>query len=656
MVTVFFVSLCVRAITPKWVEHFTNIGWPLDSANPHLDRNGGISGLADSASLATYNRKASIDAQAIVDALQQAPLPPLSSPTPVPVPQSALPQPSRQQSPRRQSLPLMGMSARQLWGELKGEKEPAAPADTLIEEAQTHSAQSQPVGHTELESMKLIDEEEAGKAEIGKEEVADENVPMEVSQQPVVEFIDAHEPAIAKSLEELVDEEPGLSETVTLVTKRSAPHLVSKSPSPTIELAMDIAPREASNEADTSVEGEIPPATQPEEESTSEGMGKPVEISVGPQNATTVPVGSGADISAIPEGVIFSDAVSPFVITNRETEDIDTASEDVEIIDAPRLSEDFFDILELRDIEEVNSDAKVDGGEVPAEAQKVYPAQESLELQPTEVQPTGVEPLEAELIEEGEEEELIGAKIIETEASTGEASAGGASAGNAFTGEASADETFTGGISATEVVAAEVREDEATSAEPTEPESTWVEATPSELAHSKHTSTEHNGQMAPEFATPNATSSPLLIPGVLERADADVVFLTKDQSPNFSTPLAEGVQTTQNIDSSDLTGPTGAPETPPNNDLCLVCNSSTFIGTEANPIGGQASGEATLKWIECDNCRRWTHNACVNLSNEEVDSIDKYHCASCEKDKGPSTCKFHCLHSPGITSLTKMCL
>lgn len=92
----------------------------------------------------------------------------------------------------------------------------------------------------------------------------------------------------------------------------------------------------------------------------------------------------------------------------------------------------------------------------------------------------------------------------------------------------------------------------------------------------------------------------------------------------------------------------GAPDTPPNNDLCLVCNSSTFLGSETNPIAGQPSGDTTVKWIECDNCKRWTHNACVNLTNEEVDLIDKYHCASCEKDKGPSTCK--CRH---IYHLTK---
>ncbi|KAF8424946.1 hypothetical protein EV426DRAFT_74855 [Tirmania nivea] len=193
------------------------------SANLHLDRNEGVSGLADSASLATYNRKTSIDAQAIVDALQQAPLPPLSSP-PVLMSRSAQPQPSRQQSPRRQSprrqsLPLMGMSARQLWGELKSGKEPAVPADTLIEEIQAHSVRLQPLEHTDLDNKKLIDEEdevtskpnEAERMEIDKEEAADEDVSLEASQQPAVEIIDAHEPAIAKSLEELVEaEEPGL--------------------------------------------------------------------------------------------------------------------------------------------------------------------------------------------------------------------------------------------------------------------------------------------------------------------------------------------------------------------------------------------------------------------------------------------------------------
>lgn len=646
---------------------FTNIGWPLDSANLHLDRNEGVSGLADSAPLATYNRKTSIDAQAIVDALQQAPLPPPLPP--VPVSQSAQAQPSRQQSPRQQSPPLMDMSARQLWGELKGEKEPTTPADIPTKEARAHSAQPQPLEDTELESIKLIDEDrvtskpdEAEKKEIGKEEVADENAPMEGPQQPT---IDANEPVIAKSLEQFVEsEEPGLSETVKLVTEGSATRIISRSPSPTTELAIDMVSREASNEEGTSAERQIPPAISLDEEPTSEGTGKAVEISIGSQDTTTMPVGGGADIPAIPEGVIFPDAVCQSVITDRKTEDIDAVSKDVEIIDAPQLSEDSIDILEPQDIEEVNSDAKIDKSGVPAvestEAQYIEledAAQESLDTQPTEVQPTEEEPLEVEPIEEGE---LIKARIIQVEASASEASAGEtlvreASVTEASVTEASVTEASATEASATEVVAAEVREDVMASTESTEPGPIGVGVTSSESARSKHTSAEHNEHMAPEPAAPNATSSPVLTPGVLEHASANLVSLTRDQSPNFSTSLGEGAQATQNIGNSTLTSPTGAPETPPNNDLCLVCNSSTFIGTEANPIG-QASGEATLKWIECDNCKRWTHNACVNLSNEEVDSIDKYHCATCEKDKGPSTCKFHCLYPSCITSLTDMCL
>ncbi|KAF8440658.1 hypothetical protein BDZ91DRAFT_614645, partial [Kalaharituber pfeilii] len=42
-------------------------------------------------------------------------------------------------------------------------------------------------------------------------------------------------------------------------------------------------------------------------------------------------------------------------------------------------------------------------------------------------------------------------------------------------------------------------------------------------------------------------------------------------------------------------------------------------------------------WIECDGCKLWSHSGCVNLSSEDVEAIDKYHCASCEKHMGPST-------------------
>jgi len=530
----------------------------------------------------------------------------------------------------------MGMSVQQLWDELRSGKEPAVPADTLVEEARAHSLPPQPLEDTALEKMTQIDEDgisskPAERAEIAKKEVVGESTSMEVSQQPAVEIIDAHEPVITKSLEEPGEpEESRLSETVTLAAEGSVMRVGSRSSSPTAQLTMGMAPRGTSNEADTSVEGQIPPAASSEEEPTSEGMGKLAEISICPQDATELPIEGGADIFVITEGVMPS---SPSVTPDRKTEDADVASKDVEAVDIPQLPVDHIDILGPQSMNEVNSDAKMDENEAPAiepiEArynEQEHVAQESLEARLIEVQPAEVDPMATEPIEK----KLIRAMIVEAEASAG-------------------------GASAAEVAAAEVRGDEAASTESTEAEPIGVEATSAESTRSKHASAEPNEQLATEFTMPNATSSPLLISGVLDRGDSNVVSLTRNQSPNLS-PLVETVQITQGVDDSDLSGSTGAPETPPSNDLCLVCNSSTFIGTEPNPIGGQASGEATLKWIECDNCKRWTHNACVNLSNEEVDSIDKYHCASCEKDKGPSTCKLRCLHFPGITSLTNMYL
>lgn len=87
-------------------------------------------------------------------------------------------------------------------------------------------------------------------------------------------------------------------------------------------------------------------------------------------------------------------------------------------------------------------------------------------------------------------------------------------------------------------------------------------------------------------------------------------------------------------------------ESPSNNDLCLVCGSAAFISGQANPVVGESSQEAAIgigpptQWIQCDSCKRWSHNGCANLSTEDVEAIDKYHCTSCEKNKGPSTRKF----------------
>ena len=63
--------------------------------------------------------------------------------------------------------------------------EPAAPADTLIEDARARPAQPQPVGYTELQSMKLTDEESG--VTLGRQETqnASNKMPAEKHKQGI---------------------------------------------------------------------------------------------------------------------------------------------------------------------------------------------------------------------------------------------------------------------------------------------------------------------------------------------------------------------------------------------------------------------------------------------------------------------------------------
>ncbi|EPS35587.1 hypothetical protein H072_10981 [Dactylellina haptotyla CBS 200.50] len=42
-------------------------------------------------------------------------------------------------------------------------------------------------------------------------------------------------------------------------------------------------------------------------------------------------------------------------------------------------------------------------------------------------------------------------------------------------------------------------------------------------------------------------------------------------------------------------------------------------------------------WIQCDGCKKWYHNVCVNVSEKEVNDLDKYHCSNCVPRLGAST-------------------
>ncbi|KAK6340518.1 JmjC domain-containing histone demethylation protein 1 [Orbilia brochopaga] len=42
-------------------------------------------------------------------------------------------------------------------------------------------------------------------------------------------------------------------------------------------------------------------------------------------------------------------------------------------------------------------------------------------------------------------------------------------------------------------------------------------------------------------------------------------------------------------------------------------------------------------WIQCDGCKKWYHNVCINATEKELNDLDKYHCEKCVPRLGPST-------------------
>ncbi|KAI9313306.1 hypothetical protein BX666DRAFT_1864628 [Dichotomocladium elegans] len=42
-------------------------------------------------------------------------------------------------------------------------------------------------------------------------------------------------------------------------------------------------------------------------------------------------------------------------------------------------------------------------------------------------------------------------------------------------------------------------------------------------------------------------------------------------------------------------------------------------------------------WVQCDSCNVWYHAACLGLSRNDCDEIERYHCPKCVPEHGPST-------------------
>ncbi|KAG2217290.1 hypothetical protein INT45_000371 [Circinella minor] len=70
-----------------------------------------------------------------------------------------------------------------------------------------------------------------------------------------------------------------------------------------------------------------------------------------------------------------------------------------------------------------------------------------------------------------------------------------------------------------------------------------------------------------------------------------------------------------------------------NSEKCPLCITATATTTKNQDNGLYDT------WLQCDGCSTWYHAYCVNISKEQCDLIERYHCTLCIPTHGPSTYK-----------------
>jgi len=60
-------------------------------------------------------------------------------------------------------------------------------------------------------------------------------------------------------------------------------------------------------------------------------------------------------------------------------------------------------------------------------------------------------------------------------------------------------------------------------------------------------------------------------------------------------------------------------------------NSSDY--EECSAIACLRPTDSTVNWVQCEDCQRWFHIRCINLTYQEVKVMDMYKCLRCQAKK-----------------------
>jgi len=71
------------------------------------------------------------------------------------------------------------------------------------------------------------------------------------------------------------------------------------------------------------------------------------------------------------------------------------------------------------------------------------------------------------------------------------------------------------------------------------------------------------------------------------------------------------------------------PNPPASSESCKKPKNSSDC-EECSAVACLRPTDSTVNWVQCEECQRWFHIRCINLSYQEVKLMDVYKCLRCQ--------------------------